>query len=179
MSESAEQKYVDPASEVNVWVNSVNQARYEGAGAAFQAAILEQYKIYVEMADRVSARRQLTNTYFLSLNTAVMTVFGVFWQHKPVANTAWILLPLIALLLQCAAWYYLLRSYRQLNSAKYGVVALLEERLPAHPYSHAEWQLLGEGKDYTRYWPLTHLEQWIPLAFSAVYIVGAVAAFAA
>ena len=32
--------------------------------------LLEQYKIYVEMADRISARRGLANTFFLTLNTA-------------------------------------------------------------------------------------------------------------
>jgi hypothetical protein len=40
---------------------------------------LEQYKIYVEMADRISARRGMTNTFFLTLNTAIFTAVGVFW----------------------------------------------------------------------------------------------------
>jgi hypothetical protein len=31
--------------------------------------VLEKYKLYVEMADRVSARRGLTNSFFLALNT--------------------------------------------------------------------------------------------------------------
>jgi hypothetical protein len=48
----------------------------------------------------------------------------------------------------------------------------MEERLPASPYWAAEWAALGEGRDPARYWPLTHLEQWIPALFAAVYIFG-------
>ena len=64
----------------------------------------------------------------------------------------------------------IVRSYRQLNAGKYMVVGLLEERLPASPYWKAEWQALGEGKDLRRYLPLTHVEQWVPLIFAAVYV---------
>jgi len=33
-------------------------------GNGYDAALLDQYKIYVEMADRVSARRMLVNSFF-------------------------------------------------------------------------------------------------------------------
>jgi hypothetical protein len=29
---------------------------------------------------------------------------------------------------------------------------------------------LGEGKDPSRYWPLSHIEQWIPALFGALYL---------
>jgi hypothetical protein len=44
----------------------------------YQAAIMDQYKLYVEMADRTSARRSLMNTFFLTLNTGIFTVIAVF-----------------------------------------------------------------------------------------------------
>ena len=133
---------------------------------------MEQYKTYVEMADRVSARRALTNTFFLTLNTAVFTLIGVFLQNHQEAATWLLVFPLIALLGQCGAWFYLVRSYRQLNTAKYQVIGQLEERLPASPYWRAEWTALGEGKDRSKYWPLTHIEKWIPILFAATYLVG-------
>ncbi len=143
-----------------------------------QPVILEQYKIYVEMADRISARRSLTNTFFLTLNTAIFAGIGVLLSN-PHLLSAWLLVfPLIALLVQCAAWYFLVRSYRQLNSAKYTVIGVLEERLPASPYWSAEWRALGEGKDKAKYWPLTHLEQWIPTMFAATYIATFIAVLA-
>jgi hypothetical protein len=83
---------------------------------ADEATALEQYKLYVEMADRVSARRSLANTFFLTLNTAVFTAIGLFWKDPPRAS-AWIgLLPTMVLVTQCLVWYWIIRSYRQLNA---------------------------------------------------------------
>ncbi|HWS36042.1 MAG TPA: hypothetical protein VN408_25315 [Actinoplanes sp.] len=135
-----------------------------------QTALIEQYKIYVEMADRVSSRRGLTNTFFLTLNTLIVTTFGTLWKEPPRAAAWYLTVTLLALLVQCASWFWLLRSYRQLNSAKYIVVGALEERLPASPYWRAEWKALGQGRDPSRYWPMSHLEQWIPVSFAALYI---------
>jgi hypothetical protein len=159
-----------------LWNADVSAQSYVEPADKYQAALLEQYKIYVEMADRISARRGLANTFFLTLNTAVFTVIGVFLQNKP-QTASWLLVfPLIALIGQCAAWFYLVRSYRQLNTAKYDVIGALEERLPASPYWRAEWTALGEGKDRSKYWPLTHLEQWVPIFFAATYLIGFIVA---
>jgi hypothetical protein len=140
--------------------------------AAYRTAVLEQYKIYVEMADRISARRGMTNTFFLTLNTAIFTAVGVFWQHPPTGSPFLLTVPCVVLLIQCFAWFWLLRSYRQLNTAKYAVIGAFEERLPASPYWNAEWAALGHGHDPARYWPLSHVEQWIPMLFAAGYTAG-------
>ena len=154
-----------------LWNHGIGPADYTEPGSdKYQAAILDQYKTYVEMADRISARRALANTFFLTLNTAVFTTIGVFWEHQPDVGTWLLAFPLTALLGQCAAWYYLLRSYRQLNTAKYAVIGALEARLPAYAYSKAEWAELGEGQDRAKYWPLTHVERWVPILFGATYL---------
>lgn len=154
-----------------LWSESGNAAWQRG-DADYGAAVLEQYKSYVEMADRVSARRGAANTFFLSLNTAVFTAVGLFADHSH-AHHAWpLIVPLVVLLGQCAAWFWILRSYRQLNSAKYAVVGALEERLPASPYWAAEWSALGGGRDPSRYWPLSHVESWIPALFAVAYVAG-------
>ncbi len=169
-------KYFDsvttPIAEVrpNVW----NQPA-SGNADQERTFILEQYKIYVEMADRISARRSLTNTFFLTLNTAIFAGIGVSLKDPP-KIPSWILVfPVLALVIQCVAWFFLVRSYRQLNAAKYTVIGVLEERLPASPYWNAEWKALGEGKDKAKYWPLTHLEQWIPILFAATYVAAYIA----
>lgn len=159
-----------------LWNADVSPADYGLSGEKYQNAILEQYKMYVEMADRVSARRTLANTFFLTLNTSIFTVIGVVWSANPVATPWWLVIPLLALLGECAAWFYLVRSYRQLNTAKYRVVGELEKRLPASPYWNAEWTALGQGKDKKTYWPLTHLEQWVPVLFGSMYVAGFVVA---
>lgn len=139
---------------------------------AYRTAVLEQYKIYVEMADRISNRRGLTNTFFLTLNTVIFTSIGVFWQHPPEAFRSVLTVTWLVLLGQCLAWFWLLRSYRQLNTAKYAVIGALEERLPSSPYWGAEWAALGHGRDPARYWPLSHVEQWIPSLFAVAYTAG-------
>ena len=161
-----------------LWTD-VDAERYVDGSDKYQAAILEQYKIYVEMGDRVSARRGLTNTFFLTLNTLIVTIVTVFWKDRPTGAVWYLLVPLSAVLLQCGAWFWLLRSYRQLNAAKGIVIGALEERLPASPYWRGEWKALGEGKLPARYWPLTHLEQWIPASFAVVYVAAFVIALVA
>src|SRR5687768_16913613 len=54
-----------------LWNADVGPDSYQGSSEQYQAAILEQYRLYVLMADRISARRALANTFFLTLNTAV------------------------------------------------------------------------------------------------------------
>lgn len=159
----------------SLWLPETDPARWGGQPEAYSNAMLEQYKIYVEMADRISARRGLTNTFFLTLNSAVFTIIGVFWTTRAHAASWLLIFPVLVLIGQCLAWFWLVRSYRQLNAAKYAVIGALEERLPASPYWRAEWKALGEGKDPSRYWPLTHLEQWIPALFAACYLGGFIA----
>jgi hypothetical protein len=155
--------------------NDTSLGSYGGDKKAWQEALLEQYKVYVEMADRISQRRGLTNTFFLTLNTAIFTIVGIFWKDRPSGNPWWLLVPLLVVLGECFAWFYLLRSYRLLNTAKFKVIGALEERLPASPYWRAEWSALGEGDDWRLYWPLSHIEKWIPILFAVLYIVGFVA----
>jgi hypothetical protein len=134
--------------------------------------VLEQYKLYVEMADRVSSRRALANTFFLTVNTLVFTGIGFLWKDPPQAS-AWLgVFPLLVLVAQCLVWFWTIRSYRQLNAGKWAVVGAMERRLPASPWCSAEWVALGEGKDPSRYWSLTHVEQWIPFLFALAYVGG-------
>ncbi|WP_116247015.1 hypothetical protein [Nocardiopsis sp. FIRDI 009] len=156
-----------------LWNDDIGPTAYANLGEKYQNAVLDQYKTYVEMADRISARRSLTNTFFLTLNSAVVTALATL------AGPAWhdVAAPLLAaglviLLTQCLTWFFTVRSYRQLNSAKYTVIGALEKRLPALTYSEGEWLALGEGRDWRRYLPLTQVEQSVPLIFAASYVLG-------
>jgi len=165
--------------EERLWNDGVSAESYDGSGEKYQAAILEQYKMYVDMADRISARRGLTNTFFLTLNTAIFTLFGVLWKDSPDQISDAVLIVLLVVILgQCVTWWLLVRSYRLLNSAKYEVVGLLEKRLPSSPYWSAEWKALGEGKDRRLYIPLSHVEGWVPFFFAGAYVLGFVIATA-
>ncbi len=154
-----------------VWTESVTAASYGPDQANYRSAILEQYRAYVEMADRVSARRGSTNTFFLSLNTAILALLGSVGSAW-VNFSPWVLLlSAVGLVGQCVAWYYIVRSYRQLSAAKFLVIGALEERLPCAPWQ-AEWSVLGYGRRRSTYWPLSRLEQWVPMLFATIYILG-------
>jgi F0F1-type ATP synthase assembly protein I len=162
----------------NLWNDEATVRAFYQHDDKYQAAVMEQYKLYVEMTDRISQRRGLANTFFLTLHTAVLTVFGVFWKDRPEGLSPWFLLPVLALTLGlCLAWFWLVRSYRQLNSGKFAVIGALERRLPASPWWNGEWRALrGEERDKSTYWALTHLEIWVPLLFGFAYVFGTFAA---
>ena len=44
---------------------------------SFHADLLEQYKLYVQSAENVSARRVASNRYLLTLNAALIALYGV------------------------------------------------------------------------------------------------------
>ena len=138
---------------------------------------MEQYKLYVEMTDRVSQRRGSANVYFLTLNSAAavaIATLGVMPDNSP----PWrLVFPTIILVLLCGAWFRIVNSYKQLNTCKWAVVGALEKRLPASPWWSAEWQAMGAGKDTTLYKPLTDIEKWVPLLFAGAYLGALMTAF--
>jgi hypothetical protein len=137
-------------------------------GSEHAEHLFEQYKLYVEMADRVSARRALANTFFLTAHTALVTAFTVLLKEGIIARSALGYAPFLAVVLLCYVWWQMVASYRQLNSGKFKVIHALENLLPVAPYA-AEWAALGEGKDDKLYRPLTHIENWVPIGFALLY----------
>lgn len=135
-----------------------------------EAIAFDQYKLYVELADHISDRRDKANNFFLSLNTGVITAMGFLWdKHVTIQPKVLILFPLIALLSFCFFWHRLVKSYRQLTTQKFALIGAVEERLPIRLWS-TEWKLLGEGKDSKKYSPLSELEEKVPIVFGAIYI---------
>lgn len=131
----------------------------------FQVHLLDQYKLYIEMADRVSARRQAANSYFVTLNTALLGFVG-YVTTKDSNEYMW-LLGIVGVVLSYL-WYRIIVSYRDLNSAKFKVVHEIEKRLPISPYD-AEWEAMGRGKDSSLYKPLTHIELGVPWVFLVLH----------
>ncbi len=131
-----------------------------------QAHLLDQYKLYVEMADRISARRQTANSYFLSINTALVGFVG-YITSKESGDYYW-LLPVAGVALSYL-WYRLIRSYRDLNTAKFKVIHEIEKALPLSPYD-AEWEAIGRGEQPKLYKPFTHIETGVPWVFILLHV---------
>lgn len=129
-----------------------------------QSHLVDQYKLYVEMADRVSGRRLTANTYFLSVNTALLGF--VAYLAKDSLSLLWVLGA--AGMALCWLWYRIIRSYRDLNTTKFSIIHKIEKRLPLSLYA-AEWIAAGHGMDPKRYHPLTHIETGVPIIFLGLH----------
>jgi hypothetical protein len=135
-------------------------------------SLLEQYKLYVEMADRVSTRRVQMSQLYLSLLSALLGILMFLTENKGIMEFKPITLFLVSLLglSLCLVWYANLEAYRQLNSGKFRIIHDMEQNLP-YPCFKKEWEQLGEGKDAKRYHRLTHVEKWIPFLVAIPYVV--------
>ena len=134
--------------------------------------LLEIYKLHAELADRVSQRREGANRLFVSLLTGTLIFLAAFSRYGTETMPVGAILTAISIfgIFLSAAWYIIIRSYRQLNSGKFAALHELEEKL-AYPFFKREWELLEEGKKRSRYWKLTIVETFLPIAFSILYVV--------
>ena len=142
-------------------------------GSEFEKHLFEQYKLYVEMADRISARRMLANSFFVGVHTVLITAFTVLLKEKILLPTLVGVAQFIAVILLCLVWWCVMHSYRQLNAGKFKVVHALEQMLPVASYD-AEWKALGNGQNWKLYLPLTHIENLVPVCFGVLYILLAI-----
>ena len=72
--------------ENNLWNELAESSEYIENKELYQNHIIEQYKVYVEMADRISARRNLTNIFFLTLNTTILGAIGFSFEKIHLVN---------------------------------------------------------------------------------------------
>ncbi len=143
----------------------------ETYGSEYKSHVLEQYKLYVEMSDRISERRQAANTYFLTVNTAIVAVLGLLANRADgLVNSIFLVSVGISGMVLSYSWYRLIVSYRQLNSGKFHVILAIERQLPLRLYD-AEWTAIGQGKDPRLYRPFTTIETAVPFIFFAIYVV--------
>ncbi len=139
----------------------------ETYGDSFSTDLLEQYKIYVQSAENVSARRVASSRYLLTLNIALVTLYGI--QSEEFVQSYWtMLIPILGILVSWL-WYQIIKSHSDLNTVKFEIIHQLEEHLPVALYAH-EWQLAGEGRG-TSYSAVTRIEKRIPRAFVVLHII--------
>ena len=123
-----------------------------------------QYKLAVEMADRISGRRQAANAFFAPIVAALTVTNG----SDLVTEGPWSYLVSTVSVLICVLWWQLLLTYRRLNSAKFRVIHELEEYLPASLFSVEEvYYTAPEGP---RHIALSKIESAIPLLLAVAHV---------
>lgn len=142
----------------------------EATAEEMRNTAFEQYKLYVQMADEHSKRRVTGNSFYMTLHTTLYTAVWAFLakelsNKEPTmenVNEVYVILPFVLLGLVCVVWWLNVRSYDQLNAAKYRVVGELETLFPLKIWSY-EWSRLGMGDDRKKYWPISRIERGIPV----------------
>jgi hypothetical protein len=134
------------------------------SSSAASAQHMELYKLAVEMADRVSARRGTANAFFVTVNTALLGFMSTVKLDPswPVAVGGFVL---------ALTWAALIKSYRDLNSAKFDVILRMEDGLPVRVYG-GEWKKLKEDPQTwrKRYAEFTTVEWIVPAVFAVLYV---------
>ena len=132
--------------------------------------LFKQYELYVGLMDKVYERRNNVNTFYLSLNSALLTGLAAVLSQTTQAKTShlWISVAALAGIAFCVIWQQAILSSRAFIVVKYKIIRFLETRLPAKPYD-IEWEMLKQGK--YRYVPLSNIEKIVPLVFIGAYAV--------
>ncbi|MFF2314054.1 hypothetical protein ACFVVJ_29070 [Streptomyces albidoflavus] len=138
-----------------------------------RAEVLELYKLAVEMADRISARRGTANAFFLSVQTAFIGLVG--FGFPKLAESPWWAPTAVALagVTLSATWWLQLRSYRELNTAKFKGINKIEENLPVKIFAD-EWEVLKSDPITgwrKRYAELGDSERVVPVVFAAAHVL--------
>ena len=133
----------------------------------YYSLLIEQYKIYVEMADRASIRRMSINLFFLVTNIAIVGVMALgISRSSAELSLGLLVLPLLGLLAICYCWWRVVRFYRHTVNIKEQVIGALEKRLPSSPIFSAE-RLTAEQKG--SFTPLKRIETYMPFIFMLLY----------
>ena len=143
---------------------------------AERAELLELYKVSVEMADRISARRGTANAFFVSVEAALATALAIFPPLNDAVPAAGVVAVAGVGVVLSGVWWLQLRSYRDLNSAKFRTIFAMEKRLVAQPFAH-EWDELQKDKIQGwrgRYAELGFSERVVPWLFAILYVLLAI-----
>ena len=138
-------------------------------GSEYRSHLMEQYRIYIDSAEKISDRRQKNNDFFLTVNTALLALLGISSKTNNISVPMIIIVSLAGIVI-CYSWYRLIVSYKNINTGKFKVVHKIEKQLPVSLYD-VEWKELGEGKNKKLYLPFTHIELKIPWIFVILYLI--------
>lgn len=128
---------------------------------------LEIYKIIVEMADRVSQRRQAANSFYLSINTLLVGGSAYLGTSNPAPRN--IIIISVSGFLVSLYWIKSIESYKTLNTAKFSVINEIEQRLIEKPFSN-EWKQLDPDGNGKRHKPFHKTERLVPFVFMGLYL---------
>jgi len=136
------------------------EAKY---GEHYHSHALDIYKMYVDLTDKLSARRQTVNSFFLTINSLIISMLGygqLASQQTAITPDFYWIISLLGMTI-CVVWFKIIHSYKNIMRSRFIVIQRIEQQLPLAAYE-AEWQLLQADKGYQ---PLSHFEMLVPWIF--------------
>lgn len=136
------------------------------------------YTLYLATAEKVSDRRGAANTWMLSVNSAIVGLYGFLAKDSAIAGTSaqpiwyWAI-PLTGVLV-CLSWFAILTSYRKLNAAKFTVLQEMEKEFTHQPFAQEQTAYKADNRR-----SLSHIERLVPLCFGGLYLLLLVTALVA
>lgn len=136
---------------------------------------LAMFELYLGTAETVGDRRSQANAWMLSVNSAIVGLYGYLQTDKLAVPTGqraiWFWAIPAAGIIVCASWTVLLTSYRKLNRAKFTVLQEIEKDLPLQPFKRERDVYTA---DHRR--SLSYIETAIPSCFVLLYLAMLIAA---
>lgn len=129
--------------------------------------LLEIYRIYVQTAENTSERRLKSNLFYLTLCSTLITA-SVTISEFEISGNLGIIISLLGIVF-ALIWLSNIKTYKQLNSAKFKVIHQLEEKLPAQCFKD-EWAIIKSD----RYIGLSRIESYVPFAFIIAFLIYAI-----
>ncbi len=138
------------------------------------SVLLEQYKIFSQTAENLVERRQNVNSFYISANTALVTVGGTIFAIGNENNLLSVIIVICALLfpgfLLNYSWYKMLQSYYINNQGKLKVLGMIEQKLAVSLYD-AEWKAMKNRYSKKKYVSFTDNEKKLPFVFGVLYFI--------
>ncbi|MAZ89606.1 MAG: hypothetical protein CL693_18385 [Cellvibrionaceae bacterium] len=148
--------------------NTQLQAQYNNH-SQYQSDLFEQYKLYVASAEKVSDRRQTSNSFFVTLNSVLVSMVA-YMNSGIEGNVSFAWLVALAGVIVSYMWFRIVKSYKGLNGGKFQLLIELEKKLPVNLYQ-CEWETLGRGEDSSKYLSFTKIESIVPWVFILLHSV--------
>lgn len=143
--------------------------------------VLNQYRLYVDTAERVSDRRATVNRFYVTIQTSLLAALAIVGGYKlftqepaqaaqvttflDQVQTPVVLIAAVLGIALCLIWRNNLKAFSTLNTAKFAIILEMEKSLPFQPFGR-EWDKLKALK----YPPLTKVEAVVPVLCLLVYV---------
>ena len=135
--------------------------------------LFEQYKMYQRTSEELVTRRQKTNEFYLSINTFLLTFFGVIigWAEMPVKSKLIILsVTALAGVMFNQSWCSTIDQLKIINTAKLRLINTIERQLPLRLYDE-EYAIMNDELNPWKYKNAFRDEKRSPYIFNGLYAV--------